>query len=327
MGEYQLQKRPQFRENEDENVLVEGFKTLAKGFASIFSRERTTIYEETYVPEPVLILNRAVSKKEVVSIENKMRTYYGQYFVYDVDAKTIFREIQQDLVDAVALYIKDYAYGSTYEEILKFYMDMAAKANNPITTGIDMLPTIDDLIGKDLIESNSFGIQRTTLAVVWSSLLLSIVKKYMTVTTAETNNVIKLGISMALSVGVLYAQFLHKSPESITNYIRLIYTGYNTVRNKYNMHFEKKIPDYLKMNDRHADFARMTQNEKITTGRILNMAYTFRIGDCCLSVLEGQSYISTDLCEKLISSIWPIPTQTEINKIFRMYSGEKLYRM
>ena len=80
----------------------------------------------------------------------------------------------------------------------------------------------------------------------------------------------------------------------------MLYEGYNDIRDKYNQHHEKQIPDILKINSPRADFALMTSHEKISVGQVLNMVYTFRIGDIVLSVLESMRdqylYISDHYC-------------------------------
>lgn len=112
----------------------------------------------------------------------------------------------------------------------------------------------------------------------------------------------------------------------------MFYEGYNSIRDKYNQRHEKQIPDILKINSPRADFASMTLNEKISVGQVLNMVYTFRIGDMVLSSLEYMQsepsvYISDDICARLFESIDPTPNIEEVNKIYHLYTEGDIYNL
>ncbi len=310
--------RPQFEVDILGNI-KKGLKKLANGL-----KELTKTTEKT---STVYLYGQKISLVEVQSLKAQLHEYYGQTKVYKVDIRKLYDTIQEDLVLILVPYVDAFG-GSSFEEILKAAMDLARMANNPIIRGVDMLPALDNLLETDLIDSDSFGVQRISLAIIWSALLLALFSKWTSICSSEKNRLIKGGIALALSIGVEFVQFCHKSPESVTNYLRMLYEGYNNVRDKYNQLHEKQIPDILKMNSPRVDFAIMTGKERITTGQVLNMVYTFRVGDITLSVLEKENrgfWVSDDICKKLIESIIPAPVQAETDKIYKLYTEPSIY--
>jgi len=325
---------PKFGEDIIANA-QEGIKLLAGKISSLFKTKtktaNTTQIVETSVAVPVYatvnINGHKVLESEVLRINGLLTGLYSQYNVYAIDVKKIYWSVDDSLINSILSIIKVLD-GTTYEEILRTSMKFAKMANNPIITGFDALPALDNLFGLNLIEADSFGVQRCGLAVIWSGLLLSLFSKYScSVIESEKKNIVKAGVALSLGTGVSFLQFCHKSPESITNYLRLLYEGYNNIRDKYNQRHERQIPDVLKINSPRKDFALLTDNQKITVGQVLNMVYTFRIGDMFLSVLEEEkpSLLSSEVIEKAIESIWPFPTQSDVNKIYKLYTENRIY--
>lgn len=312
--------------------LAEGVRTIVHGLKSIFAtKEKVEVVKpKLATQETVLLYGKNVQSVELVTVSKQLSSYYYQSRVYSVDVKSIYESIKDDLVLTVMPFVSALS-GTSYEEILRNAMDMARMANNPITRGIDALPMLDNLLKTDLIEADSFNVNRTTLAIVWSSLILALFSKWTSVCDGEKKRIVKSGIALSLGIGVSFVQFCHKSPESITNYIRMLYEGYNDIRDKYNQRHEKHIPDILKINSPRADFALMTSHEKISVGQVLNMVYTFRIGDIVLSVLESMRdqylYISDDICERIFTSINPTPNDEEVNKLYRLYTEGHIYNL
>jgi len=313
--------------------IVESVELVADGFKKIFGTQNKTKKTEIstaapYIHSTTYLYGHSVSLAEVKTLKSKLSEYYGQTKVYGVDAAELYDTINDDLVLVLAPYVRFFDGSMSFEEILKYAMDISRRINNPIIKGIDALPGLDNLLETDLIGSDTFGVQRISLAIVWSALILALLSKWTTIMDYEEKRIIKGGIASALSVGVAFIQFCHKSPESITNYLRLLYENYNNVRDKYNKYHAKQIPDILKISSPRSDFARMTSEEKITTGQVLNMVYTFRVGDTAMSILETKSrgfVISDDICKNIIKSIIPIPTQEETKKIYRLYTEDHIY--
>ena len=63
--------------------------------------------------------------------------------------------------------------------------------------------------------------------------------------------------------------------------------------------------------------------DKIRMGQLFNMVYTFRIGDTCISKLtKGSSFIDIN---SIIRAAWPLPTDYDISKMYRLYTESYIY--
>ena len=328
---------PKHRPQMDIDIIGDMKKGISNLVGSIKKRintetktvERISVADKTLNAEVQMtsLYGKAISNTEIQSLKAQLYAYYRQHVIYNVDICKIYDTIQEDLVLVLVPYVIAFD-GSSFEEILKMAMDLSRMASNPIIKGLDALPQLDNLLETDLIEVDSLGVQRTTLAILWSALILALFTKWTTICTSERNSIIKGGIALALSIGVEFVQFCHKSPESVTNYLRLLYESYNTVRDKYNQHHEYQIPDILKVQSPRKEFAQITGQERINTGQVLNMVYTFRVGDIALSILEKENkgfWVSDDICKIIITDILPIPNQDETNKIYRLYTEPHIY--
>lgn len=340
MEQLKLQKRIRPEEPDDLRVMLRRItKVFSTKTTPTTATQTTTAASVTAVPQTVTLYNRDVSLAEVRSLNGLLNSYYGQATVYAVDFRQIFDSIQDDLVLAIEPYVQAGSRGgagtATYEDILKSSMDQARRVSNPIVKGVDALPGVSEklesLLKKDLLDFDYPNIQRTTLALIWSDLLLGIFSKWSgDLTSLEKRRIIKGGIALSLGIGVAFIQFCHKSPESITSHLRLLYEGYNSIRDAYNQRFERQLPDILRIESPRVDFARMTGHEKVKIGQVLNMVYTFRVGDMALSFLEENNLgktVTEDICKKVISSVTPMPTQGQIDRIYKLYSRRHLYNL
>jgi len=309
--------RPELRIREKERVVTTYRGTILSDLVSLFQ------------PKVVSVGNITVKASKVKKVNKLLDEYYHQSRVYAVDVIKLYQNIPSELVTAVEGVISSHDISMTYEEILKMFMELARYVNNPVINGLDALPKLDDFFKLDLISVNSYNINRGSLAVVWSALLLNLWTKYtLTVTETQRKNIVKGSIALALGIGVGFLQFCHKSPESPTSYIRLAYEVYNDGKSYYNKLLHK-IPDPLVISRPIERLSSATDNEIRSTGQMLNMVYTFRIGDIFLSVLEEErpSMIFDTTMEKIINAIWPLPTQTDIKRIFRLYTEDNIYNI
>lgn len=303
---------------------------LAKGLEKV-----KKVMKEILTPSPIpyekelLIMNGVrIKESDVIKMNGLLNSFYAQTRVYEVDVKKIYENIPNELVTAVEVLVKDDSF-STYEEILKRFMDISACVNNPLIKGLDLQPKIDNLFGTDLIDCNSFNVNRGSLAIIWSAMLLNLYAKYSSsIVGFEKKRIVRGCIALALGVGVGFLQFCHKSPESLTNYVRLLSEGYNTIQDKYNQRNERKIPEILILSTPHKTLSYLTDNEKLSVGQALNMSYTFRIGDAFLASLEGlgrSNCLSEDIIFNMIDSAWPTPSKNEIEKMYRLYTETYIY--
>lgn len=199
-------------------ALKEGAETLVRNVDSFFATTKQTkvdvVTPKVTTQETVLLYGKHVQSAELLTISNQLSRYYYQTQVHSFNVKSIYQNIKDDLVLTVVPYVSAIggASGASYEEILMKAMDMARMANNPITRGIDALPMLDNLLKKDLIEADSFNVNRTTLAIIWSSLILALFSKWrssigVSVWDEEIQRIVKSGIALSLGVGVSFVQF------------------------------------------------------------------------------------------------------------------------
>lgn len=279
---------------------------------------------------------RDIEKTENAKLENlkqinkSLVSCYSQNHITASNVKGLYREIKEEVVLSVEKLAIDID-GTSFEQIIKNAMELSRIINNPIVLGTDMLPKVDNFVGHfwetDNIEAYTFGVQKYSLAVIWSSLLLALYGQYTTIYSYERKNLIRGGIALALGTGVEFLQFCHKTPESPTYYIRMYSEAYCLIKNWYNEHHEKQIPDILDINIPQKEFAYLTYNEKITAGQILNMVYTFRVGDAFMTVLAKEGVLLAETFDKVIDTVWPTPNQQEVNKIYRLYTEDKIYKV
>ena len=183
--------RPELKTREKERIVTTYRETIFSDLRSMFQ------------PKVVSIGNITVKASKVKKVNKLLDEYYCQSRVYAADAIELYRNIPSELVTAVIGAVCPNDISMTYEEILKMFMETARYINNPIVSGLDALPKLDNFFELDLISVNSYNVNRGSLAVVWSALLLNLWAKYTSRVTTETvlEHIVKGGISLALGIG------------------------------------------------------------------------------------------------------------------------------
>lgn len=340
MGD-QLQLRPELHRDQDygttptvdlAETLSEIGQKLRKGWKSLFGSETTVSDKQT---TSTAVVSSHVATEKCVYFEglsipqtyaSRIETFYGQYRMYAVDYKELYENAPSVMVSKVVAFLPgspDDVSDRTYEEIMRDDMEYAKEVNNNYVKAVDLLLKV--CIGWG-------GIQRTSLCVLWANLLFELFSKFTsTITLDEKNRIARGGIALAIGTSIAIMQYFHKSPAGITNYLRLLYEGYNNVRDRFNQRFPYKIPDILRMESPRKEFAVMTDDEKTTVGQMLNMVYTFRIGDMYLDVCSKSStktvFSDSTILDMIDKGISPLPERNELEKIYKLYTDEKLYRL
>ena len=123
-----------------------------------------------------------------------------------------------------------------------------------------------------------------------------------------------------MGVGVLLLQYEHKSSGSPTNYLRKLSNIYYKFRSR-----QASLPDILNMDRMKMSISEASSYDKMRMGQLFNMVYTFRIGDACLSKLtRGSSYLDIT---SIIRSAWPLPTDSDVTKMYRLYTENRIYNI
>lgn len=334
MGDYiyktpEPQKRFQNQEVDLADALTKAGESLRKGFKKLFGiKEKEEEVLETIVtaqptvcaPQCVPVGGLSIPKTYADYIES----FYAQSCMYKVDFKTLYEQAPSIMVEKVLYYLPGSPAAvsdESYESILRRNLELAKDVNNNYVKAADYILLF--CVGWG-------GIQRTSLCVIWANLLFALFSKFTsTITSDERNRIARGGIALSMGVSIAIIQYFHKSPYGITNYLRLLYEGYNNVRDWCNQHFSHQIPDVLRMESPRKQFAEMTKDEKTTVGQMLNMVYTFRVGDMYLEVCsksKSKAYLTDETISDMIDiGISPLPERKEIEKLYKLYTDEKLY--
>ncbi|MBQ3843606.1 MAG: hypothetical protein II817_01335 [Bacteroidales bacterium] len=333
MGDYIYQTpepRKRFTQQQVDlgETISEAYEGLKSGFRRLFGVE-----EKTEVVDKVVATQQATSVAHCVTIggmsipqtyADYIESFYAQFRVYSLDFKTLYKHVPSVMVDKVLLYLPVSPAGvsdDTYESILRRNIEIAKEVNCNYVKAVDYILLF--CIGWG-------GIQRTSLCVIWANLLFALFSKFTsTITENERKCIARGGIAFAFGVSIAIIQYFHKSPYGITNYLRLLYEGYNDIRDWCNQHFSFKIPDVLRLESPRKEFAKMTDDEKTTVGQMLNMVYTFRVGDMYLEVCSKSSkknYLNDETISDMIDKgLSPLPERAEIERLYKLYTNEKLY--
>ena len=294
------------------NPIIEGLAVLLRLFTSPITRDKVkespiTIFGDISIPTTYV---------------DSVATLYNQTRLYRIDYRNLYIHAPQVLVEKVVEYLPASAgaasVGLTYENILRSHIELAKLANHSFVKTADLILWL--CIGWG-------GIQRTSLCTNWACLLFNLCAKFRSnITSDERNRIARGGIALAIGSTIAFFQYMHKSPYGVTNYLRIMYEGYNDIRDWCNQHFSYQIPDVLKMESPRKEFARMTDDEKTTVGQMLNMVYTFRVGDAYLETCKNvSSWTDTTMDDLIDRCTIPLPEKEEIEKMYRLYTGDKIY--
>lgn len=229
----------------------------------------------------------------------------------------------------------------TYEEIMKKFMDFAADANNVpwfieslASGGGKVYDVVVKLLNKftdsehNTLDWDLFPIKPALLALLWALLLMELTSKYTnSCVSFERARIAKMAISLVLALFAGLTGYIHTGGytgvPSVTSWVRTLYNSRKWVEREH-PYYATYIPDCLKFSD-CSDFDYLTEYKQISAAKGLNMAYTFRVGDAFLENLSGNTSCSEEVLKNTIKSIWPLPMSYEANKIYRLYTEDKIY--
>lgn len=305
-----------------ENPLEEGVRelanagrALASGIKSLFS-----------------------SKKETKIVESTF-SYVGNVFVDDTIAlnadsfNTLYNQVPESLCktynDMLVRFRMSLPYcddSSTYEEILKLHMDLAADAS--VLGKVDTINGLINFFTKISIPMPS--IQTIGLSLVWANMIYELESKHSSSPLdSEKNRIAKMCIGLLGFV----SQVSHREIP-IWNWIGTVYKSFATAGDYikespylYRKIFPDKYIDIKKFPNWHKNLENfISRNESVTIGQAFNICYTFRVGDIYLySVLNSSSYFNDDLKNRLIDALSPVPKERDLMRIFELYTKPSIY--
>lgn len=288
-------------EPEKEDVI----ESIAKGIRTLIGSNKITILDHV-----------SMSERKVNKLNQKLATATSKYSVEPSDVISIYDSVPDEIVTCIREKIVGMSGSMTYEEILKHFMQMSSDVDNPLSQSMN-IAKIDKYFGEKMVYNMTCSINSGTLAIIWSALLLSIYSKHASsIDSYNCDKIIKCGVALALSFGVMFMQYEHKNSGSPTNYISKLSSVYYKYRGN-------SLPDLLNLDKMKNSISEASYTDKIRMGQLFNMVYTFRIGDTCISKLtKGSSFIDIN---SIIRAAWPLPTDYEISKMYRLYTEPYIY--
>lgn len=229
----------------------------------------------------------------------------------------------------------------TYEEIMKKFMDYAADLNNVpwfiqslASGGIKIFDVVVKLLNKftksvhKTLDWDLFPIKPALLALLWAILLMELSSKYSySSVSPERARIAKMVISLVLALFAGFTGYVHTGGyigvPSVTSWVRTLYNARTIIENDY-PRYSSYIPEVLKFYD-CSDFNYLTNSMQITAAKGLNMAYTFRVGDSFLENLASNGTCTEEVLKRTLKSVWPLPMSYEANKIYKLYTEDKIY--
>ena len=259
-------------------------------------------------------------------------------------------EVANELAESeqILLIAQAYADTKTYEDIIKECMSMSKEINLPteISKVLDGLTVLSKLekwfnqtsnieeseVTSDIEDSEVFllrQIKPIMLAALWSAMLMALViKKIGSIDEFQKKDIAKFVIALVGSIVSGIASFAHSGGrvcgfKSPTKYAQK-YASYLSQLREVKPYLYSKIPKELVFENKN--FEKMNKYEQASVQQGLNMAYTFRIGDNLLTIMQSKNNFGTNVLNKLVNSIWPLPTENEADRMYRLYcANEKLY--
>lgn len=218
----------------------------------------------------------------------------------------------------------------TYEEIIKLHMELAADAS--VLSWVDGIK--DAIIGIiNFIEKISIhtpSTQTIALSFIWASLIYNLEVKISSAPyDDEKNRIAKTCIGL---LGFA-SQIFHRTAP-LWKWIGTVYKSFAMAGDyiKDSPYLYRKIfpnkyidinrfPNWHRELDKHVD-----RNDKVSIGQAFNICYTFRVGDIYLhSVLNNSSYFGDSLKQRLIDSLSPVPKESDLMRIFDLYTKQHIY--
>jgi hypothetical protein len=231
----------------------------------------------------------------------------------------------------------------TYEEILKRYMDSVncvpsfiGNIESKLGTAVKVFNVIIKLLNKftsgtrKTLDWDIIPIKPIILALLWTFLLMELTSKYLTSREElDKRCIAKMAISLLLALFAGFTGYMHSGGNagfpSITSYIRKYYNAQLWLENDRTFDLNL-IPQCLKFKE-YLDYSNLLKYKQIDAAKGINMVYTFRIGDTLLMNLFDKRMFSERVVKQALKSLWPLPSDIEARKMYRLYKESKIYSL
>ena len=263
------------------------------------------------------------------------------------DFAMIYEKTPQVMVKSLAKVLNNasiYA-GASVEEILRYYMRQAQSANNlwaiindsvpPILKALDHISAFFHWKGDldDYDDSTSLALKPTLLVLLWGALLMNLSGHTLSssVSYSGMEHIARMALALTFAAVAGLTGYFHSGGtaggiKSPTSFITTYFNSQNSIKDIFPSLYYR-IPDELKF-DTPNSFSAMTSSEKISAGKGMNMAYTFRVGDAFITTFEGKYLVSDDYMKDMMKKLWPLVSNDEADKMYRLYTlKQKIYKI
>ena len=242
----------------------------------------------------------------VLALSNKLRIPYSSSFSLE-DILRYYME-QANKAEVATNFIKGFGY---IKKAGCYFYDLMVKSYQKI-------PQFNDSTGSHI---NIINLRPVFLAALWAAMMFDL-SAHDSLNVNE-KGVVKLAMSLVLTSIVGATSYMHSGGrafgfKSPTSYLRVYLNAQKLIEDRYPYQYKTYVPNFLKFNTAD-DFDKLIISEQISAGKGLNMAYTFRVGDIYISNMIAEKSVDKSCLKKVLSSLKPIPTNEEAERVYRLY--------
>lgn len=302
--------------------------------------------ERNLITQPVEDVLQNVRSLVMSGYEVESETIYNQ--VFSLIPSSLVSDLSSVMISCQQLSSRLVKGGETYEGIMKRYMECASDLNSfrnalgapwifdNLQNAGKIFDAIVKLINKfsskayHTIESDIIPLKPIALALLWALLLMRLSSKYTnSCVDFEREKIARLSVSLVLSLFAGFTGYVHSGGYTglppITSWLRTYYTVRTNFERNYPYYYQK-VPRFLKFNE-CSNFNDLMRSQQKDAGQGMNMVYTFRVGDSLLKNLEGNKLISDDVIKGTLKSVWPLPSEYEAGRMYKLYTTDRIYHI
>lgn len=328
--------------------VIESVSNVAKGFSNRVASDSATSLNDTkedIVTSPIsldvlfetLVLNATIDLPKLSLCRGNLFDYNAIERLYE----GVPIEVENFTISLIEKIYKDLSFDSdesTYEEILKFFIEKSADAS--FFSNLDGMPAFLNVIIKiynrvsnDTISEygDVLHTQTIALSIIWGSMFFSLIKKAGSEPVQSEKTIVARGV---ISIAVALIQVMHREMP-VWKYIGTIYKAYTTIGDwsrknptLYKVLFPSIYIDTVRYPMWHKNIEKHIGNgysRDLSVGKAINMSYTFRIGDSFIKGMKGHSMLTKDVFADFVNCLCPIPREKEIKRLISLYVYNNIY--
>ena len=324
---------PQLKfDNEPQDPISEGLRAFFRGL----SRLKESLFDsEALATDQVRDTQRAnnltnagcilINKGQVASFDTSVfNRIYSMVLAHD-ETRNAMLESMESVRFKIAIMNPS---SLSWEELLRRYMTASAKvaflSEGLLGKCIMCLRSAVQIMGGYVPHPESIA-----LAAIWGAMLSDFIKKSGGEPVSSERDRIS---AFCVALLTFMTQVCHREAP-IWSFQLTVYKAFadagDFVRKKgklYRCLFpdididESTFPNWHKNLGKHIE-----SQGNLTMTKAINIHYTFRIGDIFISRLKCPGVFSSEIEEKLATQLSPVPTETELKRLFLLYTQAYIY--